>query len=182
MNEQELAAMNVEAFALLAGTSAEEVATPTTASEKDTQKPVETVKEEPKTAETAPTIDEIKQEARIQADREAKRKYLSQVNQAKQAAKEADERANTLLEGYEPEQLEAIKSIVQREAAAKDISRLEELERSTFIKEHNPAKDELAGIEEVKNDFPNMSWEYARKVYLADTNPEKLVQPKTPDL
>ncbi len=133
-----------------------------------------------------PTIDreQIEQEVRKELEKEYKKKYYSKINQEQQKLHEAQKELEELktTKWYSDDDIEAIRKIASVENQKVEISRTEQIEKTNFLNNFKPNAEDLVWIEEIKADFPNMSWEYARKVYLADKNPEALVKTKSPNL
>lgn len=127
----------------------------------------------------------VKSEAQIrkEVERELKKKYLSQVNKKDKELQATKEQLDSLKAAwYDDDSIEAVRKIVKAELMQESMTKLEITEKNNFIKKFNPDKTELKQVEEIKADFPSMSWEAARKFYYANEKPEALIKPKSPNL
>ncbi|MCI0500340.1 MAG: hypothetical protein L0Y61_01160, partial [Epsilonproteobacteria bacterium] len=106
-----------------------------------------------------PTINE--EELRKQIEKDLKKKYLSQVSMK---AKEADryrQELEVIKNNFDEDSLTTVEKVVEAKLYEQELNRLEKVEFNNFLKLNPEAKQNLADIQEIKNDFPNMSWERA---------------------
>ena len=128
--------------------------------------------------------EEEKEKIRKEVEKEMKKKYYSKLNKEQRKLQETENEVLALKNkfGYDDEQVEAIRKIARAETQVQETNRIEKIEKNNFIKKFNPSAKEFSQIEEIKKDLPQISWEYARKLYLADNNPEALIKKKSPNL
>lgn len=127
--------------------------------------------------------EELKKEVTKEVERELKKKYYSKLNKEQKKLAEAQAEIDSLKSQWlSDEQLDTIKKVVKAETQNIQVSKIEKTEKANFIKNNNPSADELKKIEEIKNDFPQMSWDYAQKLYYAEHKPEALIKKKSPNL
>lgn len=138
------------------------------------------------------TEDQNKDETLTPEEKKEKRDYYSNLGKlhAELAEKnriiqeQKDKETALMLEKYKEsgavEDINKLIDIRMRERdtqeEGKEIARLEKLERDTFITSNPELKEEITAIENVRNQFPNMSYEAASKLHLATTNPALLVK------
>lgn len=156
----------------------EEIETPDveTLDEEETEEQPDEKKEEPK-EETS--LDE----ALKKQERELKKKYLSTISKLQnQTVKKShtDDAIETLKsQGFPDEQIEVLKKLSSSIVTDSRIKDIEEAEKKSFLSENKTlTRKELEEIEDIKATFPDMAWESARNLYLAENAPEKLVTVK----
>lgn len=120
---------------------------------------------------TPPVVDE--DAIRKQIEKEMKKKYISQVSIKDKEAKRLQEELNILKQWFSDDGwLDVVDKLIEAKIAQKEIKQLEEIEKKSFLNEYKEANAFLNEIEEIKADFPNMSWERAYQNWKLD-NPER---------
>lgn len=154
----------------------EEVETPDT----ETPDEVETADEEETLDPKEEVIEDDKvSEALKKQERELKKKYLSTISKLKNEATKkshTDEAIETLKsKGYDDEQINVLTKLSNSIVTDSRIKDIEEAEKKSFLSENKSlSRTEIEEIEEIKATFPDMAWESARNLYLAENAPEKL--------
>lgn len=155
-------------------------------SEIDTEETEETEETDdlPNESDDSDTQESSKEaEMRKKIEKELKKKYYSKLNQEQKKAAQYKAELESLKEsGFSDEQIEAMRKVVRHETQEQEIGRVQQIELDNFVKKYTPSKADLNAIKEIVSDFPQMSYEAARKFHLAQTRPEELIKPKTPNL
>jgi hypothetical protein len=115
---------------------------------------------------------------RKEVERQAKRKYLSQINQLKKQLEEKQAVALETKAKYQNGEADDIEAIVEAKIAEREFSETEKAEKKeTFYS--NPAFKEFeAEISDIKENQPNLSWKESALLWAAMNKPELLVKPK----
>ena len=149
----------------------------------ETEEEDEEASESETTAETEKAPEKSEEQIRKEVEKEMKRKYYSKINQNQKLLEEAKAEVERLKSaGYDTEQIDAIKAIVRAETQEKELSKIEQSELKNFQKKYAPDSETLWAIKEIVNDFPSMSYEAARMLYLAQNNPQALIRQQSPNL
>lgn len=73
--------------------------------------------------------------------------------------------------------LKAMEELVDSKFAARETAKQVSAERDTFFSQNKLDPKETREVEAIKSTFPEMKWEAAYNLYLAQNNPEKLIKP-----
>lgn len=125
-------------------------------------------------------------------ERNQKKEYLSQINKLQKELEEKNRLISERQTETEKEMngkykesgtMDDINKIVDLALHRKDLdaqtaqlAQAERVEKDSFIRENPELKDELAEIEAVREQFPNMSYDAAAKLHLATSKPELLIK------
>ena len=104
---------------------------------------------------------------RKSVEKDIRKKYFAKVGKL---AKERDEaiRAAELVNND-------IESIVESKLRERDTARQADDERHVFMQTHTDTRDFIGELESIRETFPAMSWEDARKFWMASHRPEALI-------
>ena len=158
--------------------AAEKPVADATSTLKPAEPAAEQQKQEVKTIALTPEdLEKVKEEAR----KEAREKYLAQVSkkdaEVKRLRAELEEKVKSKYD--DPSLLEDVAQIAQlnlmeKEAKAEIVS-----EETKFFETSGLSEPEVAYVRELKQSLPALSWDSARKLYLAEKAPERLIANKT---
>lgn len=114
-------------------------------------------------------------------DEKEKSLLRQQLEEAQRIADEAQEKINSFKGLSDDERTvdhdeDYIDAVLTKKVAQSDMNRIQKEEKLDFIKSNSDLSvEEFAQIETLKKDFPNLTWERAKTIYLAENNPTALI-------
>lgn len=188
---QELQALEAQLTSEFSWTSQAETQEATETQSTEGTKEVETESEtidESQSDDTDKSSDELEklkeQRQRMLAtkskDEKEKALLREELEEARRLAQEAEERiakfkSTSNEERDEDSDTDYIQAVAQKHVAKIDMDRLAKQEKLSFIKENSElSTEDFASIEAIKSDLPNLTWDRAKMLYLAESRPELL--------
>lgn len=124
--------------------------------------------------------DDSTEKIRKEAERAAKKKYLSQVNRLQKELAEKEAAIAKTAESYKNGEVDDMKAIAEAAVTRKELAAAEQAERKELFASVPDFKKHEAEIDAVKEQFPNMSIEQAAHLWAAQNKPELLVKKGKP--
>lgn len=189
-NSQELSALEAQLNNEFAGTATETIETTNETQSPEGTKDGETESTdtaEPQTEQSDDELSKLKEQrqrmlATKSKDEKEKAFLREQLEETKRLAQEAQERIASFQalssdDRDESADTDYIKAVAQKHVAELDMQKLGKQEKLSFIKENSDLSvEDFASIEAIKSDLPNLTWERARMLYLAESKPNLLTQ------
>jgi exonuclease VII large subunit len=120
------------------------------------------------------TLNKVQEELE-RKEKELKKKYLSQVNKKDKELKELQVQLEELKKGKPIEDLETIEKIVQSKILEAERIRIDEKEKNSLFRSNPDLETYRNSIEQIKKEYPTMSWEAAKRFYFSLN--DEVIQP-----